>query len=496
MTRTLTQSSTATSTLRTAIYVRISLDMTGQKLGVKRQEEDCRAYCKARGMHVVEVYVDNDVSATSNKIRPEWQRLLADVRAGSIDAIVVWHIDRMTRKPRELEDVIDLADAHGLQLGTVTGDVDLATPTGRMVARIMGAAARHEAEHKGERQRRALRQAAEAGRPKIGGRRAFGYDSDGVTVRHDEAEIIREAARRVLAGETLRSVAIDLNERGIRTTMGGQFSGSTIRTILVSARISGRREVGRVSAKGIGEIVAVDCWEPIISVTDNETLRAMLGERRSSNPAGRRTRKHLLSGLLVCDNCGANMQGIDQSGVQREHWSKATRALVMYRCPPPGSLAAGSCGRMTVHMRHVETYVRNVLLAAIDSPDFRDRLNDRADLDPAVSEQIRRDEAELVDIASDRAEGLITRSEWATMRSVIDARLTANRSLVARASKTTALSLLDGDDEIEKRWDALNLAQQRAIVAEVFDELRVITAPKTGRNKFDGKKRVSVRWRF
>ena len=77
--------------------------------------------------------------------------------------IACWHVDRLTRAPRELEDVIDLADRHGVELATCTGEIDLATPTGRLVARMLGAAARHESEHKAERQRRQARQAAEQG---------------------------------------------------------------------------------------------------------------------------------------------------------------------------------------------------------------------------------------------------------------------------------------------------------------------------------------------
>lgn len=100
---------------------------------------------------MAEVYTDNDVSAYSGKLRPSWQRLIEDVKAGAVDAVAVWHVDRLTRSPAELEDVITLADRHGLKLATATGDVDLATPTGRMVARILGATARQESEHKGER---------------------------------------------------------------------------------------------------------------------------------------------------------------------------------------------------------------------------------------------------------------------------------------------------------------------------------------------------------
>jgi site-specific DNA recombinase len=130
------------------VYVRISSDRAGAGLGVARQEEDCQELCERLGWRVAHVYSDNDVSAYSGRRRPQWERLNADTAAGLLDAIVCWHVDRLTRSPRELEDVIDLHDRHGIQLATCTGDIDLSTPTGRLIARTLGAAARHEAEHK------------------------------------------------------------------------------------------------------------------------------------------------------------------------------------------------------------------------------------------------------------------------------------------------------------------------------------------------------------
>ncbi|MEU0482233.1 recombinase family protein [Streptosporangium sp. NPDC006013] len=138
---------------RAAIYCRISQDRGGAGLGIARQEADCRALIERKGWTVVDVYPDNDVSAYSGAPRPAWKRLLADIEDGTVDAIACWHVDRLTRSPRELEDVIDLADRRGVELATVTGEIDLVTPTGRLIARMLGAAARHEAEHKAERQK-------------------------------------------------------------------------------------------------------------------------------------------------------------------------------------------------------------------------------------------------------------------------------------------------------------------------------------------------------
>src|SRR4051794_25855580 len=108
-------------TRHAGIYVRISKDSV---LGIQRQEEDCRRLCLQRGWRVVDVYSDNDVSASSGRRRTEYQRMLGDVRGRRIDAIVVWDLDRLTRRPMETEEFIELADQFGLELGSVGGDVD------------------------------------------------------------------------------------------------------------------------------------------------------------------------------------------------------------------------------------------------------------------------------------------------------------------------------------------------------------------------------------
>src|SRR3990172_6460650 len=110
-----------------AIYARISSDPEGTHLGVDRQIADCQGLAASLGWPVGDVYVDNDVSAYSGRRRPEYDRLCEDIKAGTVDALVVWHPDRLHRSPRELEDFIDLCEAAGLtDVRTVrAGDVDL-----------------------------------------------------------------------------------------------------------------------------------------------------------------------------------------------------------------------------------------------------------------------------------------------------------------------------------------------------------------------------------
>ena len=125
--------------MRTAIYTRISEDHTGEALGVQRQLADCQALASRLGWDVVATYTDNDVSAYNGKVRPEFEAMLEAMKRSEFEAVVCWHPDRLYRSMRDLERVIDIADERGVQLRTVTaGDLNLGTPAGRMLARILG----------------------------------------------------------------------------------------------------------------------------------------------------------------------------------------------------------------------------------------------------------------------------------------------------------------------------------------------------------------------
>ncbi|MDG9704832.1 recombinase family protein [Streptomyces sp. DH37] len=470
-------------TRRAAIYCRISQDRGGAGLGVARQEEDCRALSARKGWDVVAVHTDNDVSAYSGAPRPAWQELMADVRNGTVDAIVCWHVDRLTRSPRELEDVIDLADRYGLELATVSGEIDLATPTGRMIARMLGAAARHEAEHKAERQQRQRRQAAEAGKVAGGGKRPFGYEDDRITVREDEAEIIREGARRVLAGESLASICRDWQKRGITTVAGIPWKPSALRRMLASARISGRREhTPRSSWEKtrplLGEIVADAIWPGIISHEDSDRLRALLSDpERRRKVEGTTRRSYLLSGILRCAKpkadgtpCGHGMVGRPRSGVPR------------YVCPnTPGT---DGCGGTATNAGKTDEHVRDMILTALDSPTLRKRLQRPDDEGNGLYEEIRADEEELEELARDFGNRKISRKEWMIARQPVEERLERNRAKLSKTSRTAVLLAFVGSyEDMRERWEKMNDSQRRAIVTATVRAIEV--APANPRKRWD-----------
>ncbi len=187
-----------TTPARAAIYARISSDSDGTRAGVDRQLADCHTLAESSGWTVADEYVDNDISAYSGKRRPEYQRMLADLADGLVDAVIVYNIDRLTRRPAELEHFYEAVTAAKVtQVRFVTGDTDISTVDGLMMARILGAFAAKESANIGRRVSRKMEQVAAEGRPHGGRNRPFGYADDKITVLPDEADDLPPPKRPV-----------------------------------------------------------------------------------------------------------------------------------------------------------------------------------------------------------------------------------------------------------------------------------------------------------
>ena len=171
-----------------AVYARISSDTEGKALGVARQLDDCRRLADQMGWSIGQEYVDNDLSAYSGKRRPAYQQMLADLADGLRDAVICYHVDRLTRRPVELEQFVATVDAAGVRkVRFVSGDMDLGTGDGLLIGRIMAAVAANESAAKSRRVSRKMDQIAAEGRPRGGSRRPFGYEDDRVTGRQEES---------------------------------------------------------------------------------------------------------------------------------------------------------------------------------------------------------------------------------------------------------------------------------------------------------------------
>lgn len=267
--------------MRAAVYCRISrdrkVDGTHTMLGVERQQEDCETLCNTLGWEVAEVFVDNDISATSGKPRPAYKAMLAAVEAGQIDAIVCWHPDRLYRRTIDLDELVRVCDRHRVPIATVNaGAVDLTTPTGRLVAGLLAQVAKYEGEHKSERWRRAWEQRRRAGSPPPSGPRMFGWTRTGEVVP-EEAAMIKAAADHLIEGGTLRGACQELNARGVTTTAGNPWKPQALRKLLSNPRLA-----GWVTLKG--KRVGRSTWPPLLDEETFAHVQNLLGNNAEVRP--------------------------------------------------------------------------------------------------------------------------------------------------------------------------------------------------------------------
>jgi site-specific DNA recombinase len=294
------------------IYTRMSVAAIGDTTKVEDQEAISRGLARHRNWEVVEVYCDNSRSAWQrNRKRPGWDRMLADVEAGKINAIIVYHGDRLVRQPRDLEDLLDLAHGKGIKLASPTGTRDLDDDEAQFILGIEANMARRESANTSRRRKAQYARWRREGRVRPGGRggRAFGFATDGVshfpadrcdvTTREElaEADVVREMARRVLDGEHAGAIVRDVTARGWRTPTGGPFTHGTIRKMLARPRYAGLMPDGASKA----------AWEPVLDRDIWEAVTVVLDSKAAAFGYATNARRYLLSGIARCGapGCGA-----------------------------------------------------------------------------------------------------------------------------------------------------------------------------------------------
>ena len=460
-----------------AIYCRISHDPSGERLGVQRQQDDCRAEAVRRHWAVGSIYVDDDRSAFNpRKPRPEYQRLLHDIQDGLVDGVMIWRLDRLHRQPRELEEFILLTDKHEVALATVTGDVNLATTQGRLLARAWGAFAAHESEVKSERLKRAFLERARKGKD-CWTRRMYGYNADLQTINVREAKVIRELAKRVLRGESLRSVTVDLNRRKIGSTTGRLWTATHLRELMCNPRFAGLT-VYR------GAIVGKGSWPAIIRPIESARLREHFSNRDKQNHS--EFSPNILTGLVVCGRCGAKMVATCVSPATERR---------RYSCPTLPERK--KCGRLSVAASHIEASAFDAIVLRVASPDLQVRpvrtsVRDRRWVNAAA--ELDRSQSLLDSLASDLGAGRITRREWLLTRPAIAERIAKSFAVVMQDRYDVGIAEFIGNPRhLTEMWPEMHVSRRRTVMRGLIDSIIVKPAP-LGKRRYDPS-RLVVRWR-
>lgn len=330
-----------------AIYIRVSTDAQAEDgYSIEAQKEQLAAYCVSKGIKNYKFYIDGGWSG-SNINRPEIQKLIKDSQDGKISHCIVYKLDRLSRSQKDtlylIEDVFIPNDVSFVSLNET---LDTSTPMGKLMIGILSAFAQLERENIRLRTRMGMKERVKDGYWMGGGRIPFGYDYDreqGILVQNADAEKVKKIYSMYIDGKSPQQIA---NILGLKYDR------------LVTQIITRKTNYGVIEYNG--EIYQ-GRHEPIVSKDVYERAIQCMKERSIVHVS---TGDHLLTGLIICGQCGAKMR--------YQKWNKDGRCkLVCYSQQKSKKylIKDDNCTQEKVWADEVEEAVLNYLFSLDESQD-------------------------------------------------------------------------------------------------------------------------------
>lgn len=453
----------ARSVTRAVVYRRQSFDRFKDELGIDRQLTACEGVAKSRGYTITEVLTDNSTSARKRD-RQGYSRLRELMRTGQVDVVLILRIDRLMRLSDELQELIDIVEQNPVKIVTVEGDIDLMTPHGRMMARILVSVAQAEIEVKGERHRLANAQKASQGIPYVT-RRPYAYNKDGMTLYEPEASVLRTFHEMLMQGQGFKHCAWWANENGHTTSMGNPWVAVKIRKLFLNKRYAGIREYKGAEYPGT--------WQPVFSREEWESVQVAIQAKRAAHPNARpRARSYLLTGLLICGECGKYLNGttkVDNKAVGRNR--------KVYYCRPQGDeRKKHGCGKISRNAPALEEWIRQCVIYRLDSVDLASALSqnqgDQASLKALVDSRTTQQHKlnELVDAFAD---GILDKDEYSRARTRVLAALDETDKAIQKAVGPTRMLSLEPGQTIASAWETRDNDFRRTLIGHLISEVTV-----------------------
>jgi DNA invertase Pin-like site-specific DNA recombinase len=321
---------------------RSKFNANGSEESTDRQEYEIAHYIRKNNMGIiVQAYKDIASAWKPGAKRPRYEDALVDIASGAIDGIAVLSIDRLVRRKDQLQPILDALDARGGRLLALEYKLDTADdrPGNDTELRLRELVARAERESASTSQRIKLmaKHRARRGLPQPTSNRPFGHTHDWSSLVPEEVELIHEAARRVLEGESIHAICRDWTSRGVSTTTGvTRWSNDKLVYILTSARMVGKRKVegGLVELIDVPAILPEGLWRQVCA--------------KLTTPESRRRRRtaRQLSNIVLCGICGSTLVADVETGTGASVYVCKKRPAAPTACGGINIRAAGADARV------------------------------------------------------------------------------------------------------------------------------------------------------
>lgn len=466
----------ATAVRRTVLYGRTS-DDESEGRSVDDQLAELRRWAHATGRAVVAELRDDGISASRyskrRKARPDWQQAMELIAGRRTDELAVWEVSRSTRDRAVWSALIAACIENGVEIA-VDGKVhDPADADDGFMLDLGAALAVREVAMLSKRVRRAVESRAAAGKP--AGTVPYGYrrvidPETGRTVGRDlhleQAPVVADIVRRLLAREPADRIAADLNERGIPTGTGKRWRGGNLRILALRPTYAGLRVHRGQVLDGVR-----GTWPPIISEAQHLQLVEMFADPARDKFRNPTHAKHLGTGIYRCgrEGCDGRMRVVAQSS--------GKDGLVR-----PQAYSCRACFRVSRVQEPVDLMVEKVLCKWLERPEV---LAEYVGDDPTAAEaaeEVARLKRKLREARQAWDDDLISLDDYADMKARTEPKIRAAEER-ARPRHLPAAVLEVAGPDAERRWRAQPIEQRRAIVAAIVDVV-ILPAHRAG-GRFD-----------
>ena len=280
------------------------------------------------------VYADEALTGTKDD-RENFQRLLADCRAGKIDMVITKSISRFARNTVTLLNTVRELRERGIDVYFEEQNIHTLSGEGELMLTILASYAQEESRSASENQKWRIRKSYEKGEV-LQWRFMFGYDitKDSVTINPEQAEIVREVFRRAIDGESFSSICRDLNARNIRTALGNKWIAQRITAMLTNEKYIGdailqKRYVNNHIEKKLmdnhGELpkyYAAETHEAIIDKATFDKAQEVVKAVREKCCGRKNPKKSAFTSRIKCGHCGENFKRVTKN--DRVTWNCRT----------------------------------------------------------------------------------------------------------------------------------------------------------------------------
>jgi site-specific DNA recombinase len=472
--------------VRVAIYARLSRDNSGTSENVAIQIRECREYAEGRGWIVVSVFSDNDISASkySTKPRPGYQTMITALKNDCIEAILVTEMTRLYRRLDELEDLMRLTDGTCLRHIITIDEAGFDLSAGQGIHDAISAVdnAMLESRKISDRVSRTLRARAKRGLAH-GGSRPYGYETGGMVIREDEAQVIRHVAARVIQGIPVTAIVKDLNERGIPSASGRKWGHKSLAQVLTRKRLIGIR-----THKGVEYPAA---WPPILLVEEWEMVQVALRERYRQRVQGR---SYLLTGIIECGACGEPLLGDchpNRTGQEPKR---------RYACHKGDNYGGKvGCGKVSRLAEPIELLVCEAVLYRLESEDVSALLSPNTPEVRPLLERYQFLQQRLQDLVEDYALGTLSKQQLGQAKCIVETEIDKLQAALSAMQPSQAIHMVQAGHAVKDAWDQEGLEWRRNLIGLLVEKVIVQPGYPGGSRwreyVFDPNK-VEIRWRL